>query len=173
MKTSKTRKAAGAIEAERVNAGSKRARKPRREKAHGGEPEASFGDKSYEAEARERWGDSHAWKESQARAKSYTKDDWAAMKTEMSAIFDGILGGMDRGVEDEAVQAGIKDYHTFIDQRFYTCPVSLFRGLADLWGADERYGAYWESMRPGLCEFMRSAVEVYVDRLLLVGERTN
>jgi hypothetical protein len=36
-------------------------------------------------EAEQRWGDTEAFKESQRRAATYTKDDWATMKTESDA----------------------------------------------------------------------------------------
>jgi len=123
------------------------------------------------AEARERWGNSPAWKESQRRTAAWKKDDWARMKTEMRAIVDRIAAGMENGPEDAEVQEAVRAYHEFIDQRFYTCPASMFLGISDLWGEDERYAAYFEGVAPGLAAFAREAVRVYVEELLLVEER--
>jgi MerR family transcriptional regulator, thiopeptide resistance regulator len=124
-----------------------------------------------EAEAQERWGDSPAWRESRRRTAGWTKDDWARMKTDMRAVVERIAAGMDRGPADQEVQDAIRAYHEFIDQRFYTCPASMFLGLSDLWGEDERYAAYFEGVAPGLAAFAREAVRVYVEELLLVEER--
>jgi len=127
--------------------------------------------KGYADEARARWGASPAWKENQRRTASWTKDDWASKKAEMGAIVDRIAAGMERGPEDASVQAAVREYHEFIDRHFYTCPADTFLGLSDLWGEDERFRAYWEGYRPGLANFVREAVHIYVEELLLANER--
>ena len=124
----------------------------------------------YAREAEERWGNTRAWKESRERTKGMGKADWDALKAEMAAILDGAVQGMERGPEDEQVQAAVRAYHEFIDRRFYTCSAAMFGSLADLWGEDPRFGAYWDSLRPGMTEFIRAAVAVYLDRLLLESE---
>src|SRR4051812_7631599 len=40
------------------------------------------------AEARERWGDTDAWKQSQQRTASLTEDDWARVKADGAALLD-------------------------------------------------------------------------------------
>jgi hypothetical protein len=127
--------------------------------------------KAYEDEAKARWGGSPAWKESQRRTASWTTGDLTSKKAEMGAIVDRIAAGMERGAADPGVQAAVREYHEFIDRNFYTCPAATFLGLSDLWGEDERFRAYWEGFRPGLTDFVREAVQVYVEALLLSNER--
>ena len=43
--------------------------------------------KNYETEARERWGESGAYRECEERTKSYTKKKWAEANDGMMAIF--------------------------------------------------------------------------------------
>lgn len=54
-------------------------------------------DESYQAEAEERWGDTDAWAQSQRRTAGYTKDDWAAVKTEADAVNRAFLAALDAG----------------------------------------------------------------------------
>ncbi len=93
------------------------------------------------------------------------------IKAEMTAIVARIAKGMEKGPSDPEVQEAVRAYHDFIDQRFYTCSASMLLGLSDLWGEDERFSAYWEGQAPGLTPFVREAVRIYVEELLLVEEQ--
>ena len=125
----------------------------------------------FEAEARERWSSSPAWKESQRRAASWSAEDKARIKTEMDAIFKRLAGCQAGSAGDPETQAAVRAYHEYIDRQFYSCPVSMFLGLSDLWVEDERFAATWESFGPGLANFLHEAVRIYVEELLLVNER--
>jgi DNA-binding transcriptional MerR regulator len=57
-----------------------------------------FDPKEYEAEARERWGETDAYKESARRTRGYSKDDWARFKAESEKINAGTAALMDSGV---------------------------------------------------------------------------
>lgn len=43
--------------------------------------------KNYETEARERWGDTDAYREHMQKTKNYTKEKWAEVNDGMMAIF--------------------------------------------------------------------------------------
>jgi hypothetical protein len=55
-----------------------------------------FDPAKYEDEARQRWGDTPAWKESQKRTRGYRKEDWAAIKKENTEIVQAIAARMGR-----------------------------------------------------------------------------
>jgi len=58
-----------------------------------------FGDgfsDEYAEEAEQRWGETEAWKQSQRRTSTYTKEDWAQVKAEMDATNGGLRVGDDR-----------------------------------------------------------------------------
>ena len=42
---------------------------------------------NYSTEARERWGDTHAYREHKDKTKNYTKEKWAEANDGMMAIF--------------------------------------------------------------------------------------
>jgi MerR family transcriptional regulator, thiopeptide resistance regulator len=41
---------------------------------------------------------------------------------------------------------------------FYDCPYEMHQGLAETYVADERFKAFYDSMRPGLAEHLRDAI---------------
>lgn len=119
--------------------------------------------KEYTEEARTRWG-SEKVDESIQRTSKYTKEDWAAIQTEQQAINEGLASLMDRDPADPAVQELVGRHFRLIDKRFYTVTPEIYRGLGELYVNDPRFKANYEKVRPGLAEFMRSAMHAYCDR---------
>jgi MerR family transcriptional regulator, thiopeptide resistance regulator len=124
-----------------------------------------FDPSQYEEEARQRWGHTEAYKESARRTKQYTKADWDAIKQESAAINQGLAGLMDRSPSDPEVQEWIRRHHQQINDRFYTCSTEVYRGLGDMYVADERFAANYEQVKPGLAQFMHAAMQAYCDKL--------
>lgn len=122
-----------------------------------------FDQSQYEEEARQRWGHTDAYKESVRRTKQYTDADWVVIKQELHDILHGMAALMDRPPGDADVQAWIGKHHQQINDRFYTCPPSMYRGIADLWVTDERYAATFEQVKLGLAKFMYEAAKVYCE----------
>jgi DNA-binding transcriptional MerR regulator len=120
-----------------------------------------FDPAKYEDEARQRWGDTLAWKESQKRTKGYTREDWTAIRKENTGIVQAIAARMGKGPSDPQVQKLVKRYHDHINNRYYTCTVEIFRGLADNNVDDPRFTATWEKIKPGMARFMQSAMIEY------------
>ncbi|MBI5545409.1 MAG: MerR family transcriptional regulator [Deltaproteobacteria bacterium] len=122
-------------------------------------------------EARGRWGNTPAWKESQRRSRGYSKEDWGAIRAEGKAAAEGVAAHMEKGPESVEVQRFVRAHHQHINDRFYTCSAEMYDRLAQMWVEDPRFTQYWDAIRPGLAAFMRQAVEVYVYDLLLQDER--
>lgn len=122
-----------------------------------------FGDdlqQEYEAEAKERWGNTDAYKESHRRTTSYTKDDWVAIKAEGAAISERLAVALRSGIaaeEDEAVAAA-EAHRLHIHQRFYPCSVEMHRNLGEMYVQDARFTAYWDAFEPGLAKYVRDAI---------------
>lgn len=122
-----------------------------------------FDQSRYEEEARQRWGRTDAYKESTRRAKLYTKDDWTAIKAEWGAIESGLAALMDGSPADPAVQTLVERHRRLITDRFYDCTLEIYRGLAEMYVADDRFAAHYEAIRPGMAGFMRAAMLAYCD----------
>jgi len=124
-----------------------------------------FDPPQYEQEARERWGGTPQFEESQRRTRGYTKADWDRIRDESGRIMEGLVAVMDRGPADPQVQQWIGRHHRQINERFYACSPEVYRGLADLYVDEPRFTAFFDEYRPGLARFMRDAMKVYCDGL--------
>ena len=61
----------------------------------------------YAEEAKQKYGDSDAYKESNKRTSKYTKEDWDCIQAKGKEIDKKIAGGMDKGPSDYNVQEAI------------------------------------------------------------------
>ncbi len=120
----------------------------------------------YAEEARERWGDSEAWQESQRRSAAYTKEDWIAIKAEADASINGFAEALRAG--DPAggqVAMDLAEAHRLhLTRWFYDCGYEMHRGLAHLYTSDARYTAPYDQIEPGLSGYVRDAILANADR---------
>jgi DNA-binding transcriptional MerR regulator len=124
-----------------------------------------FDEKKYEEEARERWGDTPQFAESQKRWSSYSDKQREAIKEEGGRLTIRMVSeDPNASPDDPDVQAAIGEYHAYINKYFYACDVSFLRGLADGWVTDPRFAINYERVREGGAEFVRDAVHIYCDR---------
>lgn len=116
--------------------------------------------KEYEKEAEQKWGGTEAWKESQRRAKGFTKDDWDAIKNETDANLWALIALMAEGKapESDEVQAEVAKHRAGIN-RFYDCTDGVYRGLADMYLADDRFAAFYRKYHADLPEFLSRAMK--------------
>lgn len=124
-----------------------------------------FDESQYEEEARERWGKTTQYAESQKKWASYSKEEKEAIKAEGEDLTNRMVS-KDPNVspDDPDVQAAVGEYHTYINKYFYSCEVDFLRGLADMWVEDPRFASNYERVREGGAEFVREAVHIYCDR---------
>jgi DNA-binding transcriptional MerR regulator len=122
-----------------------------------------FDQAALEEEARQRWGDTSAWAESQKKWKSYSDADKAEMERDNKAILEGLVAHLNREPNDPAVQAVIAQHHGSINRWFFTCPKDVYRQIGDGYVDDPRFTAFWDSVKPGLAVFVRDAIRVYCD----------
>ncbi|MGI5450425.1 MerR family transcriptional regulator [Streptomyces sp. CA-243310] len=122
-----------------------------------------FGDKDperYEQEARERWGDSETYAESQRRAATYTKDDWRLMQDQVADWGVRYSALMDAGepADGERAMDMAEEHRQHIGTWFYDCGYELHTCLGDMYVSDERFKEFYDSMRAGLAEHLRDAI---------------
>ncbi len=124
-----------------------------------------FDESQYEEEARERWGNTNRYAESQKKWASYSKEEKEAIKAEGEDLTNRMVS-KDPNVspDDPDVQAAVGEYHTYINKYFYSCEVDFLRGLADMWVEDPRFASNYERVREGGVEFVQEAVHIYCDR---------
>ncbi|TLS42134.1 MerR family transcriptional regulator [Streptomyces montanus] len=122
-----------------------------------------FGDKDpeqYAEEAEQRWGGTEAYAESQRRTARYTKDDWKRMQAEVNAWGEryGALMDAEEPPNGEAAMDLAEEHRQHINQWFYECPYEMHTCLGEMYVSDERFKAFYDSMRSGLAEHLRDAI---------------
>lgn len=116
-------------------------------------------------EARERWGETEAYQQSQRRTADYTKEDWARLKTEadegLRAFADALTGG--RPATGPEATALAEQHRQYISRWFYDCSIETHRGLAQMYIADARFAQMYDAVRPGLAQYVHDAIIANAD----------
>ncbi len=125
-----------------------------------------FDPSKYEEEAKDKWGKTEAYAESQRRMKGYSKEDLAKVKAEASAIVEEFSRVMGEGVPPTDARAmDVAGRHRqHIGRWFYACSPEMHAGLGAMYVADERFAANYEKHRAGLAQFVRDAMRANADR---------
>jgi DNA-binding transcriptional MerR regulator len=119
----------------------------------------------YTREAKERWGETDAYRESARKTAKYTKDDWDRIGAESADIYSKTADLMGSGLAPEHpdVQAQVQRWRDYITKNFYNCPPEMVRGLGEIYVADERFTKNIDKVRPGLAAFLSKAMAYYAD----------
>lgn len=128
-----------------------------------------FGDfdpAEYEAEVRERWGDTEAYGESARRTRRYTRDDWRRFEAENETANGAIVALMDEGVapDDPRAMDAAERCRLLIDAWFYPCPRAMHAQLGRMYVADQRFTATYEKIRPGMAQYLCEATAANLAR---------
>ena len=117
----------------------------------------------YKDEAKQRWGETDAYKEYEKKNKGRSKDS-------SRAVFDGMedvmhefaLCMMDGASSDSgAAQALVKKLQAYITENFYACTTAILSGLGQMYVADERFKNNIDKHTPGTAAFISQAITTY------------
>lgn len=114
----------------------------------------------YANEAKEKWGDTDAYKESQKRLASYSKDEIATAQLAMQNATNQVLTAMLAGLpaDSDAAMAGAEAHRKSISEYWYECSFEIHKGLATMYLADPRFTAHYESQQVGLAKYIHDAI---------------
>ncbi len=111
-------------------------------------------------EATERWGDEVSQVEQ--RIKEMGKKEWSETKQEAEEINLWLSNLIHKPVTDIEVQKVIMMHFEHIS-KFYDVSEVRYRGLADMYVADERFKAHYDKVKPGLAEFLNKGMHQFCD----------
>ncbi|MDF2556873.1 MAG: MerR family transcriptional regulator [Bacillales bacterium] len=120
--------------------------------------------KKYEKEVEERWGGTDAYTESVRKTKSYTEADWKRIHEEAAEITKKFITAMEIGPDSDLAMEACKLHRQHITDSYYKCTLEIYRGLGEMYVADERFTKNIDKAKEGLASFMREAMIVYCDR---------
>jgi hypothetical protein len=122
--------------------------------------------KRYEAEARERWGDTEAYRESSRRTRAYSRRDWARINAELEGIEAGFAAAMADGEAPDGTRpmelAEAARLH--IHRWYYPCSHAMHAQLAGMYTVDPRFQAHYEDRAEGLAAFVAEAIRANAAR---------
>ena len=121
--------------------------------------------KSYETEARERYGNTAAYIEHEQKTKNYTKEKWAEANDGMMAIFYEFAECKNSGVSADSAdaQALVTKLQAHITANYYTCTDEILAGLGKMYVCDERFKKNIDKYGDGTAEFAAEGIRIYVE----------
>ena len=122
--------------------------------------------KHYETEARERYGNTVAYREHEQKTKNYTKEKWAEANDGLMTIFAefATLKNDRFAANSPEVQSLVGKLQDFITQNYYTCTDEILAGLGKMYVADERFKKNIDKYGEGTAEFAAEGIRIYVEK---------
>ena len=121
--------------------------------------------KNYENEARERYGNTEAYREYEQKTKNYTKEKWGEANDGLMAIFAEFAACKDSGksADSTEAQALVAKLQAHITANYYTCTNEILAGLGKMYVADERFKKNIDKYGEGTAEFAAEGIRIYVE----------
>ena len=119
--------------------------------------------KQYETEAKQRWGETEAYKEYEQKTANYTKNKRQEVNDGLMAVFTKFADCMHNGntADSAEAQALVKELQNYITENYYTCTNEILAGLGQMYVADERFKTNIDKHATGTVEFVSKAIEIY------------
>ena len=120
----------------------------------------------YKTEARERWGNTDAYRQHEQKTKNYTKEKWAEANDGLMAIFAEFAECKESGasVDSAEVQALVAKLQAHITESYYTCTDEILAGLGKMYIDDERFKKNIDKYGEGTAEFASEGIMIYVEK---------
>ena len=119
----------------------------------------------FEIEARERYGNTAAYREHEQKTRNYTKEKWAEANDGLMAIFAEFAVCKKSGVSADSAEAQtlVAKLQAHITAHYYTCTDEILAGLGKMYVADERFKKNIDKYGDGTAEFAAEGIRIYVE----------
>ena len=116
----------------------------------------------YKTEARERWGNTYAYREHEQKTKNYTKEKWAEANEGLIAIFAEFDMLKNSGATADSIeaQALVAKLQMHITENYYTCTDEILAGLGKMYLVDERFKKNIDKYGEGTAEFVSASISM-------------
>lgn len=121
--------------------------------------------KQYEAEVKQRWGETDAYKEHQKKTKGYSKEKWQEANAGLEEIMEEFARCKDKGVTADSKEATAlaQKLQNHITEQYYTCTKEILAGLGKMYVADERFRNNIDKHGEGTAAFVSEAIRKYCE----------
>lgn len=122
-----------------------------------------FNHHPYEKEARERWGDD-VIDQSQSTIGKMTKVEQEEMTKKMHLIYEELAELRHQSPDSRVAQAAIQKWYDFLNNHFgHHYSLDAFKGLGEMYVADERFTKNIDQYGEGLASFMCKAMAIFAE----------
>jgi len=117
----------------------------------------------YKAEAKEKWGETSAYKEHAEKTKEYSRQKWNDLTEGMDQIMGAFALCKQSGdTPDSAkVQNLVKSLQNHITQHYYHCTDEILAGLGQMYVADQRFRNNIDKHGDGTAAFICEAIKIF------------
>lgn len=117
----------------------------------------------YAKEAKERWGDTSAYKESAEKTADYSAEKWNQVNSAMDKRIAEFADCKRKGFapDSKEAQSLAKKWQEFITENYYTCTKEILASLGEMYVADERFKKNIDRHGDGIAQFMSEAIKAY------------
>lgn len=118
---------------------------------------------NYDTQAKQRFGETDAYKEYEQKSANYTKDKWQEITDGLMSIFAKFAACKNNGytADSNHAQALVKELQDYITENYYTCTKEILAGLGQMYTADERFKTNIDKHGDGTSDFVRQAIKTY------------
>lgn len=115
----------------------------------------------YATEAKERWGNTGAYKEYTDRTSKYGKDQWNNAYEQLKTVIKEFADIRELQPDSQDAERLVIKWQNYITDNMYICTKEILAGLGQMYVKDERFKKNIDSFGEGTAEFMSSAIEKY------------
>ena len=116
--------------------------------------------KNYEAEVRECWGNTDAYREYTKRTKNYAKEMWSEVNDGLMAVFAEFAECKNKGLNADSSEAQslVSKLREYITSNYYNCTDEILSGLGKMYISDDRFKNNIDKYGEGTAEFVSKAI---------------
>lgn len=117
----------------------------------------------YAKEAKEKWGNTDAYKESEEKCASYSNSKFDELNMDADTIFAEFARCKVDGFspESEQAQSLVSKWQSFVTDNYYNCTKEILAGLGQMYVADERFKENLDKHGNGTAEYISKAISSY------------
>lgn len=120
----------------------------------------------YQAEAKEKWGSTDAYREYEDKTKNYDRQKQKSLAEGMDQMMAAFAVCMKQGNAPDSVQTQtlVKSLQTHISENCYRCTEDILAGLGQMYVADERFRSNIDKHAEGTAAYISEAIGIYCGR---------
>ena len=116
----------------------------------------------FAAEAKQRWGNTEAYRESQEKTAEKTDAQLQQYGSDLMAYFSRLGEMKNSAPSEDDPQSVVAELQRFITEHYYRCTKEILSGLGQMYVADERFKANIDAAGgAGTAEFAAEAIAYY------------